>query len=262
MGFFDILGWVIGELESLAQWVVGLLIDVYNFVLSGIGFIWNTLVSFAGVLSNIFHTIADFFDDLWWSYIVPFVEKVQQIFDDISTWLANFLDPLITFLKALNDWFTIHILPYLKIVIEVIQRMRVILAAFRIMGFQWAAKLDADLQKIQGYVTLVIQDVVGTLNKISTVINLAIDPAQIIRVPFFNNTLFSSLGAVKRAAAFGSNRPLTATEQEEIQQDGALLQGGAAVATRNADGSVTYSPAAARINAGFDDALRTLGVTH
>lgn len=260
MDFTSILLYIDEQFAFFGAWVTGALFSLYEWAVSALQFIWDALVSLAQSLHDIFQSIREFFEDVWYEVIEPFIEWCQQIIDDITTWLANVLDPIITFVTKLMKWFRLYILPYLKIIIEVIQRMRVILALFKLLGAQWAAKLDADLAKIQGYVTLAIQDVVKTLNTISSVLNLVLDPAQIIRKDFFTGTLFSSLGAVKRAGAFGGNRALTASEAQSEADDGALLNGGAAVATRNADGTMTYSPALTRISAGFDDAIKYYGL--
>jgi hypothetical protein len=128
-----------------------------------------------------------------------------------------------------------------------------------VLGAQWAAKLDADIQRIQGYITGVMQGIIGTLNQASTWLNFALDPTGIIRKDFFSNTLMNSVGQLNRAVNFGRDRGLTASESANTDGDRSMLKGGAAILTRNSDGSVTYSDASKRINDDFDAAWKSYG---
>lgn len=126
--------------------------------------------------------------------------------------LQKIFKPLVDALNWLRKWYTLHILKWQLLVQEILSRIRVVLSLFRLLGFKWAAKLDADIQKIMSVVTLSIQDVTRTLNAISGVLGVILDPGMVIRADFFHSSLFSALPALKRAAAYGTNTPLTASE--------------------------------------------------
>jgi hypothetical protein len=131
-----------------------------------------------------------------------------------------------------------------------------------LLGAQWAAKLDADIARIQGYITQFMQAIVGTLNQASTWLNFAVDPLGIMRRDFFNNTLMTSAAGLERALNIGKDRGLTASETANTDGDRAMLKGGAAVLTRNSDGSVTFSDASKRINTNLDAAWNSYGPPH
>jgi hypothetical protein len=142
---------------------------------------------------------------------------------------------------------------------NVLSVIRVILSAFRLLGAKWAAKLDADIQKIQGYITSALQGIVGTLNQVSTWLNFALDPLGIVRRDFFNRSMFSNLLQTRNAINFGKDRFLTASEAQATQDRGAYRAGGAAVLTPNPDGSVTYSSASQDLNTRIDQAWNSFG---
>lgn len=259
MDLFGILEYVGELIIQFAEWVISVFVELWNVLVQIFAGLGQWLQGLWTWLGNVWQTLKDFFDDLWNVVIRPAIEKIQQIIDDITTWLSNFLDPIITFLQKLSAWYLHYIYPIVKSIIEVIQRMRVILALLADLHVKWAAKLDADLAKIQAYVTTAIQDVVGPLNQAITWLNIAIDPGQIIRKDFFTGTLFSSLGAVKGAQAFGQSRALTASEQTAENNRKQMLTDPSAVLTRNADGSVTYSQESQNTNAAFAAAVNYYG---
>jgi hypothetical protein len=121
----------------------------------------------------------------------------------------------------LQKWYHDHILKWQLRIQDILSRIRVVLSLFRLLGFKWAAKLDADIKKIMDVVTLSIQDVTRTLNAISGVLGVILDPGMVIRAEFFHSSLFAALPALKRAAAYGSNTPLTASEIDYAQQPAA-----------------------------------------
>ena len=255
VAIFDVLASLFGGIfgsgsspASLPTWVSSDLIDLAF-----------SQAEFVSALDGAWSWLKKVLDDLRWVWIVPWIEKLQQILDDIITWLQNFLDPLISILTKILDFYRKWIYPIIQDVLEVLQRMRVILSVLVQLHVKWAAKLDADLARIQAYVTTAIQDVIGPLNQAITWLNIALDPGQIIRKDFFTGTLFSSLGAVKGAQAFGQSRALYASEQVAEDNRKALLTPGPAVLTHNADGSVTFSQESQNINAAFGAAVNYYG---
>jgi len=235
--------------------------NTYQDVVTASSFLYNGLGFLTQSLNDIFGKLKDWLDDLRWAVIVPIIEKIQQIIDDITTWLANFLDPIITFIQELMKWYATYIAPILKAVLEVIQRMRVFLALLKLIGVKWAAKLDADLQLIQSWITTVMQTIVSTLNSISTVLGLMVDPTGILRRDFFGGTLFSSLAGVKRAAGAGTDAVSTPGQLTQISQNNALVEGNLPLATINPNGSLTRAPGLAAVETDVDKNYTALGVT-
>lgn len=234
--------------------------NTYQNLVTTSTFMYNQLGFLTTSLGSIFGTIKDWLDDLRWAVIVPIIEKIQQILDDITTWLANILDPLITFIQALQKFWATFIQPYLKIILEVIQRARLVLAILKLIGVKWAAKLDADLQLLQSWITAVVQEITTVLNTISTTLGLMVDPTGILRRDFFAGTLFSSLGALRQASSAGTDRVSTPGELTQISNNSALETGAAPLAQINTDGTLNYKPGMDAINSDVDAGYAGLGV--
>jgi hypothetical protein len=263
---------------------VGVIISLISFILQllgissantgalvkGINTTWVNLSLSASFLYNSVSAITDFLkrfvlilidglkhiiSDILHGHLLQLIKDVQTMFHALHA----LFKPIFDALQWLHDHFYKYVYPWIIKVQDLLSRIRVILSAFRILGFKWAAKLDADIARIQGYLTTALQDIVKTLNTVTTWINLAVDPAGVLRGSFFTGTLFSSLGSVKSAVNFGQDRPLFASEQQATDEDKAMMHGGAAILTRNADGSVAYSNASKRINDNLDAAWDSYG---
>jgi hypothetical protein len=247
-------------------------LDIVGFILQLLGFgsvnlkpledavntTWTNLVFTSSFLYNAIHDIFDFLRKL----VAILVDAVKHIIQDIIhghlkdvlTDLQNLFHslhdlfkPILDALDTLRKWYYKYIFRWIKLVEEILSRVRVVLALFRILGAKWAAKLDADIAKIQGYLAEFNQAIVGTLNQISTWLNIALDPFGIVRKEFFKGTLFSNLGGLYAANNFGKDRPFTASEAQSNANDKALITSPAGILTRNADGSVKLSDSAQSI---------------
>lgn len=262
---FDIIGFIIQLLGLGGPDIKGLAYGInttWSNMLVGVGFVYNAIRAVIEFLKSliliIFRGLQHIISDIIHGHLLDALHDIQKLFHA----LHDLFKPIIDFIQKLRGWFYKYVYPWIKLVQNILSTVRVILAAFRVLGAKWAAKLDADIARIQGYLTTALQDIVGTLNQASTWLNFITDPAGILRRGFFNNTLFNSISGVSRAVNFGKNRFLTASEAANTQGDKAMLAGGAAVLTRNADGSVTYSDASARINKNYAAAWNSYGPPH
>lgn len=219
---------------------------------------WTNLVLSAGFLYNATRSVMVFLDklikivvegishvisDIIHGHLLAVLKDLQAMFHAIHDLFA----PILKFIAQVQAWYIKYIYRYVKMVEDIISRIRVVLSLFRLLGIKWAAKLDADLARIQGYLTTAMQAIVGTLNTVSTWLTLITDPAGIIRKDFFTGTLFSSLGAVKRAAYFGSNAALSASDQQTMDENHGLVSSRTGILTEHADGTVTLSNASKRM---------------
>lgn len=225
----------------------------------GLGFVYNAIRDVIDFLKKLVGIIVDglkhIISDILHGHLLDALHDIQKLFHALHDLFA----PILNFIQKLRGWFYKYVYPWIKLVQNILSVIRVTLSAFRILGAKWAAKLDADIARIQGYITTALQDIVGTLNQASTWLNFITDPSGILRRGFFNNSMFNSLSGMSRALSFGKDRYLTASEAANTDGDRAMLHGGAGVLTRNADGSVAYSDASKRINKNFDAAWDSYG---
>jgi len=217
-----------------------------NLVLTT-GFLYNAVRSVLSFLQKLLKIIVDglkhIISDVLHGHLKAVLQDLQKMFHSIH----DLFKPIFDYLEKVHGWYIKYIYRYVKMVEDIISRVRVVLSLFRILGVKWAAKLDADLARIQVYLTTALQAIVGTLNTVSTWLTLITDPAGIIRKDFFTGTLFSSLSSVKRAANFGANIPLSASDQQAMEDNHALVSSRTGILTEHADGTVTLSEASKRM---------------
>jgi hypothetical protein len=196
-----------------------------------------------GWIGGLLSAIGNFFKHVYEWIVRHIIAQIIAKLTVVWNILNGILYPVVKFLRRIRAWYFKHIFPIQRAILEVISRVRLVLALLRLLHVKWAAKLDADLQRLAGYVTLSIQAVVTNLNTIDSYLSLMLDPGMILRKDFFAASLFSSLAGVKRAAGFGSNLPLSATDQQAEQDSGTLLYQRAPLATRDAEGNFVAVPA-------------------
>lgn len=222
------------------------------FLYNAVGFLTDFFKKLIGIIAA---AIQHIISDIIHGHLLAVIKDIQAMFHA----LQELFGPILRLIERLRGYFYKYIYKWIKLVQDILSTVRVILSAFKLLGAQWAAKLDADIAKIQGYITSVLQGITGTLNMATTWLNFALDPAGLMRRDFFNNTLMNSAPALERALGLGKDRGLTASESANTDGDRAMLKGGAAVLTRNADGTVNYSDASKRVNANLDRAWNSYG---
>lgn len=251
MDFGSIIDWVWSVIQQVIDFVTSIIGDLINALNAVFGAIWNFLGNLVQALVDIFQKVAAFFAHLWQDYIKPAIDGLVNLYKSIVAWLKHILTPILNIIQRIRNFYYQYIYKWVQLAQQILSIVRAFLAALRILGVKWAAKLDAELAKIQGFITQWTSTFVATLNQATTWLNFIADPLGIVRRDVFKNSLFGSLLQTRNAVRAGSDRALYASEASNTQGDRAMVQGGASVLTRNADGSVNYSDASSRINDGF-----------
>jgi hypothetical protein len=194
-------------------------------------------------LGGFFNTLLHWFHDLFeWlrKHIIRHLVAVLTAAYEIAAQIATQIKRVI---QKIRDWYFKHVFPIQRKLLQIISVLRVFLALLRLLGVKWAAKLDADLRKIQGYITDSILAVVTTLNTIDSYLSLIVSPGFVLSSAFLHASFGSSLAALKRFAGYGSNAPLSAEDQQAEQDSQRLGYSAAPLTSVDAEGHVTFDPA-------------------
>jgi hypothetical protein len=174
------------------------------------------------ILVNIFRTLAKFLLHIWQQYVKKAITWLATHVRKLRAWLKRTIGPIIARLEKIKKWYDTHILKQQLRTLQMIQRVRQILAILRLLHVKWATKLDAALVDVQNRIAQDIALVRGTLNQIINTLALTLDPTLLIRGNVLGGTLLSNLAAVKRIVGFGDNRILSASEQATIDRQHSL----------------------------------------
>jgi hypothetical protein len=263
-GFFGDGGLGLGSISDLLSGLLDIIIAVldyiWNVLVAVANFLWQAILDIASFAVSLFDRIKSFFQHIWEVVFKKIIGPLVADYQKLHVWLQHVLGPLLSWIQRIRIWYVKHILPIITTVQNILSTIRVMLEVFRLLGAKWAAKLDADIQKIQGYITQFNQLVLGNLNKISTILGLIVDPGMLIRTSAFGGTLWNNLGLVKQAAGYGSARPLFPDEKATAKSMSTAAYGPGNLATAQSDGTLIYDPAVKLVDDSMTHQMRTLGI--
>lgn len=187
--------------------------------ISGIGNIsFSTLQLGAGFLRDTVTSLRNIFKALWDKIIVAFLTKLLRAFIALRNFLRSIFGPIIKWLKRIRAWYDAYFNKFVKPFLKILRQVRQFLQIFRLLGFKWAARLDARLADIENKIVKAYELLRQNLNRVISWIDLIVDPTFLLR----RNPLF---GAIIRSAHELNNlmlqtvsRPLTPAESDKQAQ--------------------------------------------
>lgn len=178
----DILGYLLGLVDSIVSYLGGLIDYIAQFVqyvadvLYGyIAAIVSYLVAgFKIILSFLYHAIDDLihgrFQDLWNDYL-----KFRQA---LQAWLAPLRAAIDQYRKIWHQIYNTYFRP----VLQMIGALRKILAVFRVLGFKWAQQLDNYLADAEAKIIGAYQKVLQAINRHADILELLASPLGFLRI--------------------------------------------------------------------------------
>jgi hypothetical protein len=240
-GILDTIIAVINAIISALVYLFNLLVEVFKFLYGAVVAIANVLVRGVKLIARGFiHVIKDIFH----GHFIHLYEDYLKL----KARLAEILGPVLRILKRIRALYNQFVLKPLLNMIHLIQQLRQFLVIFRILGFKWAAKLDALLAKQEQRLIKNVLVIQAWINFAISVIDLMIDPSLILRKNFLLASLLSYLGAIKRVVFFGANRTQSTDEVKQSQRDRTSLAPKTALLQSGFAETAQYHPTLAGIN--------------
>ena len=215
-------GFDFGDLFAELEAFLG---SILEFLLQVVVFIWNTLVYVAQYIFSALQFIANFFYQLaldikkafqWiWENIVKVgLVKALQLFQTVRAWLQKVFGPILHWLKLARQWYDWAFNRFIKPVLILIQRIRQFLQIFRLLGFKWAARLDARLAQIENKIIQAYELIRQNLNRLTSWVQLIVDPTFLLRRNPLFGALIRSVPELRNLLLASVSRPLTPEEQD------------------------------------------------
>lgn len=182
-----------GFLGGLLSSIIGVIVEIFSFI-------WNVLVAVANYLLAVLQFIWKFFGTLfedvkkafgwiWDKVIKAGLTKIVGTFLKVRAWLSKLFAPLLKWIKILRAWYDTYFNKFVKPILNIIRHIRQVLQIFKLLGFKWAARLDADLARLENKIVALYTTLRGYLNIATSWIQLIIDPLGILR----RNPLFAAI---------------------------------------------------------------------
>jgi len=189
-----------GIIAAIIAVIVSVVASVAQVVMTVGSFIWNGLNDAITGLSRgitwlwsgvggIFKSVGGFIQHVFQDVIGNWLSTLYQAYLKLEGWLAQVFGPIIKiFAKVMNIWNT-YIQPYVRLALNVIQRIRLALKILTLFHVQWAQKLDQDLANIQQQIIQNDLLIFGYLRLAANILNDLVNPLGLLR----NNVLAQSV---------------------------------------------------------------------
>ncbi len=218
-GGFNFFDTTLAFFGSLINSLVNFVVQVFGFVFRVLGFQfeydlfqqdWLGKIA-RGFVKGLKHVLSDIihlrFVHLW----LDFLRMLKSLHD----WYEKHFKWLIDLRRRFDRWFNTTIRPILNF----LQRVRGVLAIFRIFHLKFAEKLDNLIGGLEAKIIRNTLAIRGKLNEISTIINLVFDPALVIRQNVLVLSMIRALDRLRALLGLGRARPLTGAERKAIEHD-------------------------------------------
>ena len=193
LGFLGSLGDAIsGELAAVVQWAS----DGFGKVFGDITAVWGVLQSFISYVMRAFDAIVGWLTTFWqWlrdNVLTPIIQTIQRLYDKIKPYIQAIEKWIKQEQQLLQNLYNQYIRP----IMNLLQNIRRMLLIFRLLGFKWAQKLDARIQKIENEISAAFLGAWKNLNILADWINWIVDPFGILNPGPVFGAIKASVGAM------------------------------------------------------------------
>lgn len=197
-----------GRVEDLARAVDQVEQNTWANSLNLAGWAYGAFGGVLGSLGDLVKSLGKLFENLFGSVIWGFI---KHLFETIKNWILN-----------LRNWIKLHVAALqqiqkqldaarakqMRFMIDVLQRMRKILAPFRLLHLGFAQKLDSYLVGLEGDIGQKWAKLIAHQNQVLGVLNAIIDPRQLMRPGHTLGSLGTMVAAVHGAIGAADLRTL------------------------------------------------------
>ena len=212
-----------GIVSQLLSFVAGLFgnqgLNIWNGVSGTADQSFSSLNNSFLALGEAAAKIKDVFKSIWDDVILVMLKKLLEAYQKLRELLQRIFGPVVRFLQRLRALYDSYFNKFVKPMLNIIRQVRRVLQVFRLLGFKWAARLDARLADVENKIIKAYELIRQNLNQVTSWLQLVIDPTFILR----RNPLFA---AIIRSAPELRNLMLTSvtrqlTPDEQAKQDAA-----------------------------------------
>jgi hypothetical protein len=201
----DVLAFIEGEIVAALSFLFNLIVAVANYVIGGINFTF-------GFFDTLAQDIRKWRFWLWDTLTKIGQWKIIKAIRDALAALRKHVQDLIAWLIKIRKWYDQYFNQFVKPILNAIRHLRQTLQIFRLLGFKWAARLDARLATIENRIVAAYELLRVNLNKAVSWLQLISDPFGLLR----RNPV---LGAIIRDAPEMKNAIDRATNHTETQKE-------------------------------------------
>lgn len=247
-----IIGVIISVVSTVASVAISVGSVIWNTVNDAIGglargltWLWNGTKKFFDVFSG---ALKHIFNDV----VGKWLTAIYGAYTKLENALQNFFGPLIKVFNRIMTIWRMYVQPYVRLVLNIIQRIRLALKVLEALHIKWAKQLDQELADIEGKIIHNDLVIYGYLTDVANVINDLVDPLRLLRTNIMVRSFLAAFDSLSLALIGTKWGPLLGFEQligagpgGTARIDAVMMAGAADVMGRTGDAGVIANRAPA-----------------
>lgn len=179
-GLFSIFGGggVSKEVRRALEGLRGAIADTAE---NSMRFTWKTAFGLGWLIRSI--------QTLWVRILHPLLDTVNNIARKLSRLIDRVLKPYFELMRKIREHILLIYEKYVAPVLIAIETLRKMLAIFRLAGFKWAEKLDAELARLESRISQPFLWLLAKTNEIAGWMNVLLNVQLILQQPILVNSL-------------------------------------------------------------------------
>lgn len=196
MGLLGLLSWASDAIDSQIAAVVAWTLAGFGTLFGDISAVNSLLGGLADAVHSILASLWTWLNQLWQWLYTHLIQKLQDLINRIHDFLKRIFGPIVKWIQQAIATYKQLWNTYVKPIYDFLQRLRRVLVLFRLLGFKWAAALDARIVALENAITTSFLGVLANLNRIADWINFIIDPTGIFAPGVWLGSIAQSVGAI------------------------------------------------------------------
>jgi hypothetical protein len=213
----EVLSFIQGEIVAALAFLFNLLVGVANYIISGVNFTF-------GFFDTLARDLKKWGSWLWEQLAKIGLAKLIKGLRDALAALKRFVDRVVKWLLKIRKWYDQYFNQFVKPVLNAIRHLRQVLQIFRLLGFKWAARLDARLATIENRIVAAYELLRINLNKAVSFLQLIADPFGILRRNPALAAIIKQAGEIKNVLDRETNHVETQKELDASNHDNVWFQ--------------------------------------
>lgn len=182
--------------------------------------IGNTLTALAVSIARALGKALVFLGSLLWSLVRPLINLLGKILEKLADIYFKYLRPIINAIQKIRARILKIYDHYLRPVLLIFQKVHQVLTILKLFHLKFAAKLDAELMKLEAKLTLPMYQLLHYLNMVGNMLNLVFDATLVMRRAVTLNALDQTKGSWTRMWWNAQSIPVDPAVLAQAQADG------------------------------------------
>jgi hypothetical protein len=170
-----------GPIGAAVGAIVGFIAGLFSFGKDSVGALSSALTKLAGWSANAVRSIRDVLSAVTGKGIWESIKRIGRALDQARKRLAGWISPLMDWLRRARDWLDFIYHRVIRPILNMIQRIRQMLVALRILHVKWAEKLDRVLLQVEKSIIVPFEAVRRGLNDVITILQEVLSHDGLLR---------------------------------------------------------------------------------